>query len=363
MEYKITIDDLQECFEFAIKYHLDPRKVGISRTSGQARGLGEIIDNFLAGKLVELGVAKMIEEIASDKEVVLDFDIKQTNQVKDEPDITHIVEKSGSSEKKREPELFIEIKRTSPVDRWVGLTEEQFSTMKSQKYTNDKIFIIGASIKTPDGIKNPKTTDLLGCYFKKKTDLRFSDQFADIESVPILIGLEYIISGKELEEHGRPFSKNDLIYETEIFPQATNFTAKQVRKETNKINKVGEINNGELKPYAPVDKISDSSGESIDFVIPKEFFPMLVTGKLSLYEKINKCSRRMYVDCLSDVVVKSDFLGRFKLTKGNVYEYNVNTLGLNPVLKRNNIWVAKRNMENIISDTPDSLIKKIAKNI
>lgn len=76
MKYKLTVKDFDTAFDFALRYHLEPKKSQSSRTSGAMRGLGEVLDSFIKGKLVELGVANLLKTFASKKEFVLDFDIK-----------------------------------------------------------------------------------------------------------------------------------------------------------------------------------------------------------------------------------------------------------------------------------------------
>ena len=60
LDYQITQNDLERCFKFTLNYHLDKKKGSVSRTSGQYRGLGGIIDSFFIGKIIEIGVASII---------------------------------------------------------------------------------------------------------------------------------------------------------------------------------------------------------------------------------------------------------------------------------------------------------------
>ena len=202
MKYTISKEDFNTAFDFALRYHLDPKKSKSSRTSGSSRGLGGVLDSFMLGKTVELGVASVLKSFNNDKEYHLDFDIKQNNKVLFEPDIVKITE----NEKERKPACSVEIKNISKSDRWLGLTSEQFETIKKVSKLED-IFIIGAYIENKN-VGNEKQKDLLGIYLKNKFKLSEFDSFTDIENINIII--EYAISGKELQDNGLLFKKKIL---------------------------------------------------------------------------------------------------------------------------------------------------------
>jgi hypothetical protein len=57
--------------------------------------------------------------------------------------------------------------------------------------------------------------------------------------------------------------------------------------------------------------------------------------------------------------------GKYELEKGTIYDFLLHTLGRDPILKRNNLFIAKRRVyqlidENILSK-PDELLQEIAK--
>ena len=54
----ITEDMLNQALNFAIGYDVSGKKYEQGRTSGQARGLGGIIDSFVPGKVIELAVCE-----------------------------------------------------------------------------------------------------------------------------------------------------------------------------------------------------------------------------------------------------------------------------------------------------------------
>ena len=139
----------EEAFSFAVNYFSNPDKVLKDRTGTKQRGLGQILDDQIIGKLVEYGVCKILEqnctgkEILPDKEVKSEFDFGQ-------PDIICIKEKGRSNES---PTMFIEIKNSPRSYQWIGIYESQFGAARHwfeknniSKNQNDRIFIIYASL-------------------------------------------------------------------------------------------------------------------------------------------------------------------------------------------------------------------------
>ena len=110
MKIKFLKEDFYKCFEFPVKYYLDDKKSKSNRTTGQQRGLGSVINDFFLGKLIEIGVARVIEENSNGKKCELDFSIHATGEDHDnDPDILKIVDKDGI----RSPNIFVEIKNVS----------------------------------------------------------------------------------------------------------------------------------------------------------------------------------------------------------------------------------------------------------
>jgi len=348
MRYKLITKDFDTAFEFALKYHLEPKKSKSSRTSGASRGLGGVLDSFILGKTVELGVASVLSSFNNKKIYQLDFDIKENNKVLFEPDIVGIIENGKS----RKPSHSVEIKNISKSDRWLGLTAEQFETIKKASKL-ENIFIIGAYIEN-NNQGNEKQKDLLGIYLKNKfKDKSFKD-FTSIDNINIVI--DYAISGVELSKNGILFKKDFFMFETEVFQIAGVRTESDIFNQ--KIKQIGIFSKSGILPKY---KMDDNYPEPIfmgDFIF---------NGDFKLYEKINSKSKKRYLKCISDVYVKNNILGDFSLNKGEIYLFNLCTLGRKPTLDRNNIWIAKRNVlflqkRDLLKKSEDNLIK-IAKEI
>jgi len=342
MEYQLRQEDLEKCFKFSVEYHLANRG-STNRTTGQYRGLGGIIDSFVIGKLIEIGVASIMERF-TDKKLILDFDIHEPT---DEPDIVKV----GDKGKMRNPNLYVEIKNTGPDDRWVGLTAEQFNTiLKNEivKENSNKLLIIGASLFS----KNEKTdNDPLGVFLKSLIKLDMIQKFSDPKD--LLVRIQYAISGDELKNKGVNFNEGSYMYETEIFEELDERTARKIIDPQNSnIFRVVKTN-GKTLPVIMRDRRPE----------PKEFGQFTYAGDLVVYKKQNPESDRMYVHCKSKVEVENKVLGKFELKKGKVYECFFTTVGWNPILKRNNIWIAQRNLHNVVSTDMKSRIQFIAENI
>lgn len=153
----------EQAFTFAVNYFSNPDKVLKDRTGTKQRGLGQILDDQIIGKLVEYGVCKIIErncmgkEILPDKEVKSEFDFGQ-------PDVIGVNENGIV----RSPTMFIEIKNSPRKYQWIGVYESQFGAAKTwfdkntiSQNQNDKIFIIYASLydKFGDRVTSGNTTD------------------------------------------------------------------------------------------------------------------------------------------------------------------------------------------------------------
>lgn len=340
MKYKLTKKDFDIAFDFALRYHLEPKKSQSSRTSGASRGLGGVLDSFILGKLVELGVTNVLKSFNPKKDFVLDFDIKQNNEILNEPDIIQVLEDGKS----RKPQCFLEIKNISKDDRWIGLTVEQFETIKKSSDPKN-IFIIGAYIENSNQ-GNFKQKDLLGIYLKDKFNSPIFKEFTDIKNIEIVI--EYAISGKELSEHGLEFQKGYFMYETEIFEVAGKQVASSI--SNGKFKKIGTFTDSVLNRY-----IMDKKFPDPEFIGIISFI-----GKIEVFEKLNKKSSRRFIKCLTDVIITNKVLGSFVLEKNKIYLFNLHTVGRNPALNRNNIWIAKRSIsslqtDKLIADTENNL--------
>ena len=350
MEYQIKKEDLENCFKFAVEYFLASGKLTTNRTTGQYRGLGGIMDSFVIGKLIEIGVARIIDGHTA-KKCLPDFRIAEfaPENISD-PDIYKVIENG----KERDPNLYLEIKNISEEDRWIGLTAEQFSTILSNRLVNKdpkKVILIYASLikKNKEGNIDP-----LGVYLKSKITMPLLKEFCDIGD--LYVKIQYIITGEDLKKYGVSFDEGSYLYETEIIQEASPMTVKRI------LNSHDDYKKASLKGKELPIIMSNTLPE------PKEFGEFEYEGDIEVYVKTNHkggkiSSRRMFIHSKTDAVIKNKVLGVFKLDKGKIYECWFITVGMNPTLKRNNVWIAQRNLVNIVSKKVERHIEEIRKHI
>ena len=151
-------------------------------------------------------------------------------------------------------------------------------------------------------------------------------------------------------DNGVRFNKGSLFYETEILGEEID------PKKTEKIKSQGfeeaRVKNGRLNII-----MMNAYPE------PKEFGDFQISGEALLYIKKNEKSTRVYLNALSDGMISNKVLGEFPFLKGKMYELLFTTIGRNPILSRNNIWIARRNLGNCVKDSVEDRIKHLAENI
>lgn len=343
MKTEFSPEEFEKCFNFPVNYYLDSKRSNINRTTGQSRGLGAVINDFFIGKMVEVGVSKIINSRNTNIECLPDFSIYDSQEDHaNDPDIVSILDKGA----KRDPNIFIEIKNISERDRYVGLTAEQLvSITGNKKYNKDSSFIIFASIKSSN---SEKDSDLFGVFLKNKIKNIILNNFADIGDV--YLEIKNIMSIGELIKYGKEFNKGSFLYETEILSIPMDESKKQ-RLLSGGFEK--KLLKNCILPVVMMDKRP----------APKEFGEFKIKGMAELLIKKNEKSNRVYLNCISNIVIENDFLGNFYAEKGKIYELSFTTVGRNPILNRNNIWVANRNLDNILKDSIETKVKHISSKI
>jgi len=348
--YKLTIDNFKRVIEFGTKFYLTPTKNTTGRTTGEPRGIGAVLDSFTLGKLTEIGIEKILTHINNEKKFILDFDIKDNLQVKNDPDIIKILE----NQEFRDPNIFIEIKNTSENDRWVGLTEEQFNTIKRSSI-NKEIFFIYASIRSSIVKKNPKTADLTGMFLKEIEDKNKSLIFQNFSKLNAECSVEFIISATDIEKFGFPFERGMNIYETYLFteksPQSF-YSISGVRKDVYKIYDFMNFN-GKMQLEI----------ENGVFPEKEDISVFNILGSFKIIEK----KKKKYIQCRTETFIFNNIFGQLELKGGKFYTFNLETLGRDPKLKRNNLFISKKKIYQLIADgyirNPISILREIAEKI
>ena len=210
---------------------------------------------------------------------------------------------------------------------------------------SEKLYIIHATILSTD---LAKICDVFGAYLKSEIRDSLLDGFASIDD--IYLEIQSIINAKELFENSVRFNKGSLFYETEIL--GGEIAEDKVLKIKNQGYKKINLKNIEM----PIIMMNLYPG-------PKEFGSFYLDGEVDIFIKNNDKSKRVYMDALSDGKISNKALGDFQFKRGEMRELFFTTVGRNPVLSRNNIWIARRNLNNIVKESISERIKFIAKNI
>jgi hypothetical protein len=318
--YKLTPEDLDKCVAFAV----DMFKKGstTNRLTGERRGLGKMIDDWVGGKAVEIGAENILESLSAEKKLILDFRMYNQGEAADKPDIIKVIDGDG---RERDPNLYIEIKNYGEGERWVGLREEQLKTIQQVTQGRlDTAYLVYGQIDI-DPSAGGKLADLLGAYFKEALDeghRRISEPFAEIDKFSVKI--RYIMSVEELNSMGAWFyPKENYLLETDLFVLPKRIGQQRI-PVTLSDGKIPYEDYGG-KPYP--DNIGDLTVQS---------------GQIEMFRVRNPKSYSYYVTAKSDSEIFNRALGTYKLSGGNTYKFQLRTAGRNDEIYHKSLWIADR---------------------
>ena len=346
----VTEDMLNQALNFAIDYDVSGKKYEQGRTSGQARGLGGIIDSFVPGKVIELAVCEILNKISTGKTCSADFGVRKKQDFS-EPDIATVTENSAE----RKPKVNVETKNSAENYRWVGIYESQFNTLLEGQPDLDKIYFVFCSIRTKDASKNDddasKNDDLLGALLKSKGFL--PGKFASYESLDnFFIQIDSVLTGRELREKGKFFPAGMILPHDELLSEPRRSPYRQGGSLGKGFEKLFDVNG---KEKLPTDKINwiEQFGETYCEGRCEVF---LKTGE----RKGKPVEPSLYLHCLGDVVVENEFLGKFSVSSGT---YSLKVWTIMGSKSSDDWWVAKRNMDSVVGATTIKRVREIAKKI
>jgi len=339
---QITEDMLNQALNFAIDYDVSGKKYEQGRTSGQARGLGGIIDSFVPGKVIELAVCEILNKISTGKTCNADFGVRKKQDFS-EPDIATVTENSAE----RKPKVNVETKNSAENYRWVGIYDSQFNTLLKGQPDLDKIYFVYCSIKRKDANKNG---DLLGALLKLKGFL--PGKFASYESLDnFFIQIDSVLTGRELKEKGRFFPAGMILPDDKLL-SSRHSPYRQNGSLGKGFEKLFDVNG---KEKLPTDKINwiEQFGETYCEGRCEVF---LKTGE----RKGKPVEPSLYLHCLGDVVVENKFLGKFSVSSGT---YSLKVRSIMGSKSSDDWWVAKRNIDSVVGATTIKRVREIAKKI
>jgi len=167
--------------------------------------------------------------------------------------------------------------------------------------------------------------------------------------------IEFIISSKDLSIFAYPFERGMNMYETNLFEEkrSSSFYSKDgTRKDVLSIE--------EYKKFNGVKKLEIEKG----FYPEKdEISEFKIKGTFKLIHK----RKKSYIECISDVSVENSIFGKFYLEKNKFYKFNLVTLGRDPKLKRNNLFISKKRIYQLIEEgkirKPEIIVEEIVERI
>jgi len=215
--------------------------------------------------------------------------------------------------------------------------------------------MIYASLRSDTLNNNPKTTDLTGMFLKEVEDKEKSTIFQKFSNLNAECKIEFILTSQDLEKFSFPFERGMNMYETNLFEEkklTSFYSANGIRKD---VLKTQEFKNLDEDIFIEIANGIKAEREEIS--------KFHITGNFKLITK----KKKIYIECTTDVYLFNSIFGKFNLKQGKFYSFNLATIGRDPKLKRNNIFIAKNRVYQLIDEDkirkPEEVIKEIVENI
>lgn len=359
--HKITDSEIEECWEFGLKYFLNNKKSIQNRTVGQNRGVGGILDSFM-NKIVEIAVCKELSKMNKKITCLPDFKIHVLKKGKTEPDVFKVIEKKSNTE--RDPYVYVEIKNITDSDNWLGPKADELESIKNNDYKikdTKKMFYVYGEIVDSKRDSNERYSSILGAYLKKKLPSDSTlKQFHDIENLSVEI--KYVFSIHDIQKLGVSFPKGTFMVNPEIFHKPARRSNKKIldKMKSKHYEKI-EIKNKTL-PKVTGAILTKEGGRRIRLPYPKSFGNIKFTGKMDMYEEKRSSLINHFFHCLNRITVSNEVLGSWVFEKGDIWNYKIVYSGRNPELQKDNTFVARRNNKITNKFRPQRLTE-IARNI
>ena len=390
----VTSKHLDDALKFAVDYYINPHKEIKARTSTQERRVGQIMDDWMTGKIIELAVIDILKQINPDKQCFPDLKIHNDPEYED-PDVVDVLDRN--SKKRRPPETYVEVKNTAKDDQWTGLYRTQWDTINRHELVNDgdNLYIVYASIKAKESsnkiYQHPKsctcgftdevlqsrystrTKDVLGIFLKQFLN---SEHFAEfIDDNQVFVEIDSVITGIELRDNGEFFNKKrEAHVDRETGENVDEIPADgiwDVREQSSDnvigLFKTSSLNmikaNGDFrKNTLPVNQHGDVlplDGANI----PQQFGDFTIKeGTIEdTFHVSNRGNTSLYFRCATEVTLQNHLLGYYSLREGEQYRMSITLTG-GGYCNRDNLWIAKRNRPNIAEPALQRM-KEIAEKI
>ena len=346
LKYKFTKKELERVLKYCVGYALDETKQSRDRTTGVVRSFGGELDANIPGKLLEIATCRILERFCSDKNLDSDFLIHSSAEVgeKKDPDITQVLQHN----KKRRPKVFIEIKRHSDTDKWLGPRKAQLKGFQDKWKMPG--YMIHCRIDFTDN-KNKKQRDITGSilreYIKdREFNLSNFSKFCDLEAEIL-----FAYSLDDLESKGHLFKKGFIIPKTDIETTHSLVNSDQSMRKDHEI----------IATYT--DQKVDLPIKIKNNLMPHDFGIFSADG--SFHHIVNSKTKNEYITCVSDVFLTNNIFGKFYLQKGLSYKFFIDW-SYTPK-SSDDVWFSVRGLEQKISNcemrNTEEVLKTIVKEI
>jgi hypothetical protein len=349
--YRFTNEDLIKVLKFTKDYHLEETKQSSGRTNQGSRNFGGELDAFIPGKLIELGVCKILETYGGNKSLLPDYKIYKNTIVaeKVDPDIIGVKEDNEV----RYPNIHVEIKRVMDGDVWLGMRADQLNRVATVKGIEAlrSMYMIHASLAF-DNSNNKKQNDVVGAMLKElipRENLNL-DEFSDFTD--LYCKIDYVYSIQDLMSKGHLYKKGDII-PTGEFPEGVAAYKKDgsTRKGYQLIKRITK-NRSELPMKIALNGVQPSYGK------------WEIIGKAELFKT---AKNKEVLHCKSATVISNPYFGKFNLAADKTYKfYFENKLG-NDYKNIDDYWFFRKRLEEMVSlkeiCTNEESIKKIISSI
>jgi len=192
-------------------------------------------------------------------------------------------------------------------------------------------------------------------FLKEVEDKEKSTIFQKFSNLNAECKIEFILTSQDLEKFSFPFERGMNMYETNLFEEkklTSFYSANGIRKD---VLKTQEFKNLDEDIFIEIANGIKAEREEIS--------KFHITGNFKLITK----KKKIYIECTTDVYLFNSIFGKFNLKQGKFYSFNLATIGRDPKLKRNNIFIAKNRVYQLIDEDkirkPEEVIKEIVENI
>jgi hypothetical protein len=284
--------------------------------------------------------------------------------------------KFSTFEKQIQPKIYVEIKNTGLGDAWIGpKLKEVNSIMTRKNIPKSSIYYVycrivdSGSWENDSAKKAGRHSDPLGVFLKNFNTVPKTEKFHDVSDLKVEI--QNVMSVADIELHGTLFPSGTIIPNPEIitFPGegCTPYSQKkiQIRIDDGDFPEIVLIDNKLPKETSVKTRkqLPDNSWVYDEWATyPEALGDFTFTGQIKAYSEELGTLRRLWIKCLSPVVIHNEIIGDRKLKKGQIVSYQINRKGRIDKKTVDDIWICVQN-DAIMKKFPASRISEIAKKI